>query len=181
MRCSEQFPLYSMVGNHNRGLSCRAEGKISRRLIIICALVSMSILPQLSHAQTITVHSHLVFNKMFAGTSQRIDPASSQAASFTYAVLALSFRIDILLPEELIRDGTGESMPISFANGDGLYETKILGLLGGNTPFNPHESLGFNIALLSSVRVNIGGTISPPAHQRPGIYRGTIVLTATVL
>ena len=87
-----------------------------------------------------------------------------------------SVRLDFTLPPEMLSDGFGHSLPLSFASGDGVVAKGLLPI-----PFDPNGPFVGTLGVLGQLWVVLGGTALPSPQQPGGIYRATIILTVSQL
>jgi hypothetical protein len=79
---------------------------------------------------------------------------------------------ETLVPSHLVSAG-GHTLPLAFLNGHGRIQAKV----GPSANFQPGTTVSFHIPPgAGGAWVWIGGTASPSASQRPGVYTGTITV-----
>jgi len=122
------------------------------------------------------------FGTVTPGTPVTINPqTSANAGEFEFhGNRNAQINATFTLPTQLTTGTGGYTMPITF--GANTACRRNTAVQGGCTRFNP--ATGFTARLRNQNPPNdtyfvwMGGTVSPAAGQHPGVYRGTITVTA---
>lgn len=131
------------------------------------------------YPQYITINhlNDLAFGDVFMGYSaevQQTDP-NSEKFSISHEKRHNNILVQLTLPAALTSQGY--SIPITF---DYVHSAWSLNDLGsGRTNFDPYSQLTFNfLGNKQLIYIWLGGIINVPLNIAPGIYQGTIILTA---
>jgi len=130
---------------------------------------------------TIATMSDLNFGTVIKGVATTVAPAAVNAGEWQVSGSANAFVIiSFTLPTQLtnIQALPGSTMPISFNATSAIWRRSTNNPAGGNV-FNP--ALGA-VGRLGpppnfTMYIWLGGTVSPAAAAKPGIYQGTVVVS----
>jgi len=130
---------------------------------------------------TITTLSALNFGTVIKGVSTTVQPTAVTAGAWQVTGSANAFVIiTFTLPTTLtnIQALPGSTMPITF-NATAARWHRATNNAAAGTPFNPAiGTVGrFGSPANPNMYVWIGGTVSPAAAAKPGIYRGNVILS----
>jgi len=125
--------------------------------------------------------SNLDFGTVTRGTPVTVSPRSASAAYIDIqGAKNAQIVVTWTLPTTLSTGSGGVTMPITFANNSACYNRNSN--QANCTRYNPVNSQTRRVRNQNPPNNNIGfwigGTVSPSATQKPGVYRGTITLTA---
>lgn len=126
---------------------------------------------------TATGVNDLDFGTVFSGVTTGLNNVAAQAGRFDItgeplAPVSVSFTLPLTLT------GAGGSIPIDFANTDGI-EWGPFPTTG--TSFDPNVPHLTSLNGSGALTIGIAGTVSPPAATTTGNYTGTITLTVSYL
>lgn len=130
---------------------------------------------------TIATLSQLNFGSVPKGVATTVAPNQAAAGEWQVTGNANAFvNISFTLPTQLvnIQAQPGSTMPISFSATSALWRRANNNPAGANA-FNPAVgALGrFGPNPNNNVYIWIGGTVTPAATAKPGIYQGTIIVS----
>lgn len=158
---------------------------------VAAALVATVMAPASARAQTATIQAtatvlqpltvnagnNLDVGNVFPGTSVGVLPTAGTAGTFDMnGVANAEVQVSFTLPATL-DDGVGNSLTISFAATDGLWNTTNSAT--GATTFDP--AAGFTDRLdgtSGDLFVFLGATVTAPGAAPAGAYSGDIVISA---
>lgn len=129
----------------------------------------------------VSLHN-LTFGTVVPGTPVTINPrTSANAGKFEFhGNRNAQFHADFSLPVQLTTGPGGYTMPITFSTTSACRRNTDA--VGGCTYYNPATPLVQRIRNRvppnDTYFVWIGGTVSPAAGQHPGVYRGTLTISA---
>ena len=125
---------------------------------------------------TVSAGNDLDFGSVYPGVGTSIAPTAGAAGTFSLnGVANAEVDVSFTLPANLVSGGN--SLPISFAATDGLWNTTNTS--AGATTFDP--STGFTArvnAADGNMYVFLGGSVAPAGNQVAGDYSAQITLTA---
>ena len=130
---------------------------------------------------TITTLRDLAFGTVIKGVSTTVQPTAATAGAWQVAGSGNAFVIiSFTLPTTLtnIQALPGSTMPISF-NATAARWNRANNNAAAGTAFNPATgTVGrFGPPANPNMYVWIGGTVSPAAAAKPGIYQGIVILS----
>jgi len=130
---------------------------------------------------TITTLRNLDFGTVIKGVATTVQPTAATAGSWQVTGSANAFVIiTFTLPATLtnIQALPGSTMPITF-NATAARWTRATNNAAAGTPFNPAVGIVGRLGPPPNpnLYVWIGGTVSPAAAAKPGIYRGNVILS----
>ncbi len=126
---------------------------------------------------TATGVNDLDFGVVDAGVSTGLTNVAAQAGRWAITGEP-SAPVSVILALPLTLDGAGGTIPISFANDDGLEWDPFPGSF---TTFDPHVPYLTALTGAGELTIGIRGTVSPAAGTTTGNYTGTITLTVSYL
>jgi hypothetical protein len=134
---------------------------------------------------TVTVLRDLNFGTVLRGVATAVQPTAATAGAWQVTGNSNSFAvITFTLPTVLtnIQALPGSTMPITFAANAARWRRANNNPAGGNA-FNPAVgAVGrFGPPVNPTLYVWIGGSVNPAAAAKPGIYRGTVIVTLVYL
>ena len=130
---------------------------------------------------TITTLRDLDFGTVIKSISTTVQPTAATAGAWQITGSANAFVIiTFTLPTTLtnIQALPGSTMPITF-NATSARWNRATNNAAAGTPFNPAAGTVGRLGPPPNpnMYVWVGGTVSPAAAARPGIYRGTVILS----
>lgn len=130
---------------------------------------------------TITTLRNLDFGTVIRGVSTTVQPTAATAGSWQVTGNANAFVIiTFTLPATLtnIQALPGSTMPITF-NATSARWNRATNNAAAGTAFDPAVGTVGRIGPPANpnMYIWIGGTVSPAAAAKPGIYRGTIIVS----
>ena len=130
---------------------------------------------------TITTLRDLNFGTVIKGVSTTVQPTAATAGAWQVTGSGNAFVIiTFTLPATLtnIQALPGSTMPITF-NATSARWNRATNNAAAGTPFNPAAGTVGRLGPPPNpnMYVWIGGTVSPAAAAKPGIYRGTVILS----
>jgi hypothetical protein len=132
---------------------------------------------------TITTLSDLNFGTVIKGVSTTVLPTDAAAGAWQVtgganAFVIISFTLPTVLTN--IQALPGSTMPITFSATSARWNRANNNPAAG-TPFDPAVGAVGRIGPPANPNMYIwlGGTVSPAAAAKPGIYQGTIVVSLT--
>lgn len=119
----------------------------------------------------------LNFGTVFSGATTGLTNVAAQAGRFDItgepgAAVSVSFALPLTLA------GAGGTIPIAFANTDGLDWNPFPAAF---TTFDPNVPYLQSLSGSGALTIGIRGTVSPAAATTTGSYTGTITLTVSYL
>ncbi|HYL22607.1 MAG TPA: DUF4402 domain-containing protein [Gemmatimonadales bacterium] len=175
---------------------------MSRLSLRGAALVALLLTPRLGYGQgvagqvgidaqvigqTITVTSlrDLNFGTVLKGVPTTVLPSSASAGAWQVqgdknAQVSIAFTLPTVLTN--IQALPGSTMPIAFGAASALWNRGTNNVAGA-TAFNPLAGATgkFGPPANPYIYLWIGGTVTPAAAAKPGIYTGTIIVTVAYL
>ena len=172
IRCHRVALLLAMCGG--AGLAGPAAAQTPTAAVTADAVV-------VTVGMTIATLSDLNFGTVIKGVSTTLRPTAATAGSWQVTGSANAFLIiTFTLPTTLtnIQALPGSTMPITF-NATAARWNRATNNAGAGTPFNPAVGTVGRLGPPPSpnMYVWIGGTVSPAAAAKPGIYRGNVILS----
>lgn len=137
--------------------------------------------------QVITVTSlrNLTFGTVLKGVPTSVLPSNAAAGAWQVqgdknAQVTMTFTLPTVLTN--VQALPGSTMPISFGAASALWNRGTNTVVGA-TPFDPSTGATGRIGPPANpfIYLWIGGTVSPAANAKPGIYTGTIVVSVAYL
>lgn len=132
---------------------------------------------------TITTLRDLAFGTVIKGVATTVQPTAAMAGEWQVTGSANAFVIiSFTLPNVLtnIQALPGSTMPITFGSTSARWR-RATNDPAGATPFSP--AIGTVGRLGPGPNPNmyiwLGGTVTPAATAKPGIYQGTVILSLT--
>jgi len=130
---------------------------------------------------TITTLRDLNFGTVIKGVPTTVLPTAATAGEWQVTGSSNAFVIiSFTLPTQLtnIQALPGSTMPIAFSGVSAIWRRATNNPVGG-TIFNPATgAVGrFGPPANPSMYVWVGGTVNPAAAAKPGIYRGTVIVS----
>ena len=130
---------------------------------------------------TIATLSQLNFGSVPKGVATTVAPNQAAAGEWQVTGNANAFvNISFTLPTQLIniQAQPGSSMPIAFSAASALWR-RATNNPAGATTFNPNVGTVGRIGPPANptMYVWIGGTVTPAAAAKPGIYQGTVIVS----
>ena len=130
---------------------------------------------------TITTLSQLNFGSVPKGVATTVAPNQAAAGEWQVTGNANAFvNISFTLPTQLIniQAQPGSSMPIAFSATSALWR-RATNNPAGATTFNPNVGTVGRLGPPPNPTMYlwIGGTVTPAAAAKPGIYQGTIIVS----
>src|SRR5258708_6737611 len=151
---------------------------IRTALLLGCALLPALPAGLLAQsAPSVTGTQLLNFAPVFPGIPARVDRADAvNAGVFDIRGRAKAeVQVTLTLPASLTLPG-GQALPLQFtANDAGFSATNAAATA---TPFDPRVSLVTRLGNPGKLYIWLGGTALPSTTQAPGLYQGTITITA---
>lgn len=156
------------------GLCARAEaqsplGSVSADAVVVTV------------GMTIAVVRDLDFGTVLKGVATTVQPTAANAGAWQVTgsqngIVIIAFTLPTVLTN--MQAAPGSTMPITFAANAARWRRANTNPVGG-IAFNPNNG---TFALLGpaanpTLNIWIGGTVTPAAAAKPGIYRGTIVVS----
>ena len=134
---------------------------------------------------TIAVVRDLNFGTVLRGVATTVQPTAATAGAWQVTGGANAFAIiAFTLPTQLtnIQAAPGSTMPITFAANSARWRRANNNPAGGNA-FNPAVGAVGRLGPPPNptLYIWIGGTVTPALTAKPGIYRGTIIVSLTYL
>lgn len=130
---------------------------------------------------TITTLSDLSFGNVVRGVATTIQPTAPTAGAWqvtgnSNAFVIVSFTLPTTLTN--IQALPGSTMPISF-NATAARWNRSTNNVAAGTPFNPATGTVGRLGPPPSpdMYIWLGGTVSPAATAKPGIYQGTVIVS----
>jgi len=122
----------------------------------------------------------LKFGAVMAGVAKHVFPSDALNSGEYDVTASLNghLQLKFTLPSQL-NGPAGATMPISFANSDGI----ILETGPGSVPvtFNPKGTTVYRLSNGNRMLIFLGGTVSPVTNQRIGSYTAPVTLTLTIV
>lgn len=130
---------------------------------------------------TITTLRDLGFGTVIKGVSTTVQPTAATAGAWQVTGSANAFVIiSFTLPTVLINIQAlpGSTMPITF-NATSARWNRATNNPAAGTPFNPATGTVGRLGPPPNpnMYIWIGGTVSPAAAAKPGIYQGTVIVS----
>jgi Domain of unknown function (DUF4402) len=130
---------------------------------------------------TITTLSNLAFGSVLKGVATTVAPSQAGAGEWQVSGGAnANVNISFTLPTQLvnIQAQPGSTMPISFGATSALWR-RANNNPAGATAFNPNVGTVGKLGPPPNptMYIWIGGTVTPAATAKPGIYRGTVIVS----
>jgi len=171
MRCTCSLSLLLAI---SAGLTGRAVAQSPTSSVTADAVV-------VTVGMTITTLRDLAFGTVIKGVSTTVQPTAVTAGAWQVTGSGNAFVIiTFTLPTTLtnIQALPGSTMPITF-NATSARWNRANNNAAAGTAFNPATgTVGrFGPPANPNMYVWIGGTASPAAAAKPGIYRGTVILS----
>ncbi len=139
----------------------------------------------IGQAITVTSLRDLNFGTVLKGVPTTVLPSNAAAGAWQVqgdknAQVAIAFTLPTLLTN--IQALPGSTMPISFAATSALWNRGTNNVAGA-TAFNPSAGTTGKLGPPANpyIYLWIGGTVSPAATAKPGIYTGTIIVSIAYL
>src|SRR5437773_10079304 len=132
---------------------------------------------------TIATLSQLNFGSVPKGVATTVAPNQAAAGEWQVTGNGNAFvNISFTLPTQLIniQAQPGSTMPIAFNATSALWR-RSTNSPAGATPFNPNVGTVGRIGppANATMHIWIGGTVTPAAAAKPGIYQGTVIVSLT--
>ncbi len=166
-----------------------------RRLVLSLGLLAVAAQPLLGQnaaivsadavvvtvGMTIATLSQLNFGSVPKGVATTVAPSQAAAGEWQVTGNANAFvNISFTLPTQLIniQAQPGSTMPIAFNATSALWRRSTNNPAGATT-FNPNVGTVGRIGPPANptMYVWIGGTVTPAAAAKPGIYQGTVIVS----
>ncbi len=130
---------------------------------------------------TITTLRDLAFGTVIKGVATTVQPTAATAGAWQVAGSGNAFIIiSFTLPTALtnIQALPGSTIPIAF-NGTSARWNRATNNAAAGTPFNPAVGTVGRLGPPANpnMYIWIGGTVSPAAAAKPGIYQGTVIVS----
>jgi spore coat protein U-like protein len=139
----------------------------------------------IGQAITVTSLQDLNFGTVLKGVPTTVLPSNAAAGAWQVqgdknAQVTIAFTLPTVLTN--IQALPGSTMPITFGAASALWNRGINSVVGA-TPFDPGSGTTGRIGPPPNpfIYVWIGGTVTPAATAKPGIYTGTIIVTVAYL
>lgn len=139
----------------------------------------------IGQAITVTSLRNLTFGTVLKGVPTSVLPSNAAAGAWQVqgdknAQVTITFTLPTVLTN--IQALPGSTMPISFGAASALWNRGTNSVVGA-TPFDPGSGTTGRIGPPPNpfIYLWIGGTVSPAANAKPGIYTGTIVVSVAYL
>jgi hypothetical protein len=175
---------------------------VNRTLVLVGALVALVLVPGTGRAQgvagqvgidaqvigtgiTVTSLRNLDFGTVIKGVPTAVLPTAAAAGEWQVqgsknALVTIRFTLPTVLTN--IQALPGSTMPIAFGAAAALWNRGTNSVVGA-TPFDPSVGATGRLGPPANpyIYLWIGGTVSPAATAKPGIYTGTIVVSLAYL
>jgi uncharacterized protein DUF4402 len=130
---------------------------------------------------TITTLSNLSFGSVPKGVATAVAPSQAGAGEWQVSGSAnANVNISFTLPTQLvnIQAQPGSTMPIAFSATSALWR-RATNNPAGATVFNPQVGTVGKLGPTPNptMYIWIGGTVTPAATAKPGIYQGTVIVS----
>jgi spore coat protein U-like protein len=136
-------------------------------------------------ALTVTTLSNLDFGSVPKGVATTVQPTAAGAGAWQIqgsknADVSITFVLPVVLTN--IQALPGSTMPISFGATSARWN-RATNNVAGATAFNPTAGTTGRLGPPANpfLYLWIGGTVSPAATAKPGVYTGTIIVTIAYL
>jgi len=139
----------------------------------------------IGQAVTVTTLSNLNFGSVPKGVATTVQPTAAGAGAWQIqgsknADVSMAFVLPAVLTN--IQALPGSTMPISFGATSARWN-RATNNVAGATAFNPVAGTTGKLGPPANpfIYLWIGGTVSPAAATKPGVYTGTIIVTIAYL
>lgn len=139
----------------------------------------------IGQALTVTTLSNLNFGSVPKGVATTVQPTAAGAGAWQIqgsknADVSITFVLPVLLTN--IQALPGSTMPVSFGAASARWN-RATNNVAGATAFDPITGTTGRLGPPANpyIYLWIGGTVSPAATAKPGIYTGTIIVTIAYL
>jgi uncharacterized protein DUF4402 len=139
----------------------------------------------IGQAITVTALRNLTFGTVLKGVPTSVLPSNAAAGAWQVqgdknAQVSITFTLPMVLTN--IQALPGSTMPISFGAAAALWNRGANNVVGA-TPFDPSAGTTGKLGPQANpfIYLWIGGTVSPAATAKPGIYTGMIVVSVAYL
>ena len=139
----------------------------------------------IGNGMTITTLRDLAFGSVVKGVATTVAPTAAGAGQWQVTGNKNAFaQITFTLPTQLINIQAlpGSAMPITFGAGTALWRRDVNNPTGA-TAFDPATGTTgrFGPTVNPTLYIWIGGTVSPAANTKPGVYVGTVIVSLVYL
>jgi len=139
----------------------------------------------IGQALTVTTLSNLNFGSVPKGIATTVQPTAAGAGAWQIqGTKNADVSIGFVLPTLLINVQAlpGSTIPLSFGATSGRWN-RATNNVAGATAFNPSAGTTAKLGPTANpyLYLWIGGTVSPAATAKPGVYTGTIIVTIAYL